>query len=257
MDIASLIGIVVVVTSFIYATASGGGGTAAFVDYPSLAVVGGGCVAAILLSFPWSAIRGVGGALLAAFTRKSTDLPEIIETLVSLAETARREGLLALEVKLVDVRHPLIVLGVQLAVDGTQPELVEGILRDEMKAAALKGNTQKGILDQLGRFAPAFGLIGTLLGLVMMLGNTSDPNAIGPGMAVALLTTLYGAVLANALFLPCAEKIQHFQRQDLLAMELVVKGILAIQSGDHPRTVRQKLGMFAPRTAPRVEKIAA
>lgn len=250
MDFASLAGLIVVVASFVFATFAGGGGASAFVDYPSLAVVGGGCAAAVLLSFPWSTVRGLGRTLLTAFFRRPTDLPEIVDTLVGLAETARREGMLALENKLIDVRHPLMVLGVQLAVDGAAPDVVEGILRDEIRAATLRGNTQRGLLEQLGRFAPAFGMIGTLLGLVMMLGNTSDPNSIGPGMAVALLTTLYGAVLAYALFLPCAEKLQHLQKHDLVAMELVVKGILAIQSGDHPRIVRQKLGMFVPREEP-------
>jgi chemotaxis protein MotA len=247
MDFASLVGLVVVVASFVFATIAGGGGASAFVDYPSIAVVGGGCLAAVLLSFPWSTIRGFGRTLFSAFVHKPTDLPQIVEQLVGLAETARREGLLALEERLIDVKHPLIVLGVQMAVDGTAPDVVEGILRDEIRAAVFRGNGQKGLFEQLGRFAPAFGMIGTLLGLVLMLGNVGDPSSIGPGMAVALLTTLYGAVLAYGLFLPCAEKLQHYQKQDLLAMELIVKGILAVQSGDHPRTVRQKLGMFVPR----------
>lgn len=247
MDFASLFGIIVVVASFVFATIAGGGDASAFVDLPSLAVVGGGCAAAVLLSFPWSTIRGLGRTLLSTFFRRPTDTPEIVETLVALAETARREGMLALESKLVDVRHPLIVLGVQLAVDGTAPDVVESIMRDEIRASLLRSNSQKSLLEQLGRFAPAFGMIGTLLGLVMMLGNTSDPNSIGPGMAVALLTTLYGAVLAYAVFLPCAEKLQHHQKHDFVVMELIVKGILAVQSGDHPRIVRQKLGMFVPR----------
>jgi chemotaxis protein MotA len=257
MDFASLAGLIVVVASLVFATIAGGGGAAAFVDYPSLAVVGGGCLSAVLLSFPWSTVRGLGRTLLSTFVRRPAPLPPIVETLVGLAETARREGLLALESKLVDVRHPLIVLGVQLAVDGTAPDVIESILRDEIRATMLRGNSQRSLLEQLGRFAPAFGMIGTLLGLVLMLGHTSDPSSIGPGMAVALLTTLYGAVLAYAVFLPCAEKFQHHQKHDLVAMELIVKGILAVQSGDHPRTVRQKLGMFVPREEPIAGRRAA
>ncbi len=257
MDIASVLGFVIAVLAIVFSIVAGGGNAGAFIDYPSLACVGGGSIAAVLMCFPLKNVMSIGKVYKVAFINKLPDVPAMIDVMVSLAETARREGLLALEGRVHEVKEPFIVLGIQMAVDGTRPEIIEEVMKTEIESMAIRHSLGKSLIDQVGKYGPAFGMIGTLLGLVIMLGNMSDPNAIGPGMAVALLTTLYGAVLANALFLPCAEKIQHFQRQDLLAMELVVKGILAIQSGDHPRTVRQKLGMFAPRTAPRVDKIAA
>jgi chemotaxis protein MotA len=137
-------------------------------------------------------------------------------------------------------------LGVQMAVDGTRPEVMEDILRTEIDAVATRHRDGKGLLDCMGRFAPAFGMIGTLMGLVIMLGDMSDPSKIGAGMAVALLTTLYGAIASNVVFLPFAEKLGFTNKQELLAMEIIVRGIMAIQSGENPRVIEQKLNTFIP-----------
>jgi chemotaxis protein MotA len=133
-----------------------------------------------------------------------------------------------------------------MAVDGTRPEVIEDIMRTEMDAVATRHRNGKAVIDQLGRFAPAFGMIGTLMGLIIMLGNMDDPSAIGPGMAVALITTLYGAIMANLVFLPLAEKLGEINKHELLTMEIVVRGIMAIQAGDNPRVIEQKLSTFIP-----------
>jgi chemotaxis protein MotA len=180
------------------------------------------------------------------FMNRPDNIADVIEQIVSLAETARRDGLLALEARLEEIENPFIVLGVQMAVDGTQAEVIEDVMRTEIAAIAGRHKEGKNILDQFGKYAPAFGMIGTLLGLVMMLGNMSDPDALGPGMAVALLTTLYGAVVSNAIFLPMAEKLAHLSKKELQAKEIIVRGILAIQSGDNPRIIEQKLNTYLP-----------
>lgn len=257
MDIASILGVVIVVLSLAYAAAAGGGDWRAYVDLPALACVVGGTSAAVLICFPLQSFFGLGRAVRKAFFNRPPNVARIVDTLVLLAETARRDGLLALELMPRKSDPPFLVLGVQLAVDGTRPEIIEDVLRTEMQTVAARHAAEKGLLDQLGRYAPAFGMIGTLLGLVMMLGNMSDPAAIGPGMAVALLTTLYGALLSYALFLPCAEKLNFLNKQELMAMEIVVRGILAIQTGDHPRLVRLKLRMFVPPGRRVVRKVAA
>jgi chemotaxis protein MotA len=154
--------------------------------------------------------------------------------------------LLALEGRLAEIENPFIVLGVQMAVDGTRPEVMEDILRTEIDAVATRHRDGKGLLDCMGRFSPAFGMIGTLMGLVIMLGDMSDPSKIGQGMAVALLTTLYGAIASNVVFLPFAEKLGFTNKQELLAMEIIVRGIMAIQSGENPRVIHQKLNTFIP-----------
>lgn len=244
MDIASIVGLGIAVAAIAFSVIAGGGSFGAFIDYPSLACVGGGGVAAVLMCFPLKNVMSFAKVYKVAFINKMPDVARIVDTLVSLAEVARREGLLALEQKVHEIKDPFIVLGVQMAVDGTRPEIIEEVMKTEIESMAIRHSAGKSLLDQLGKYAPAFGMIGTLLGLVIMLGNMSDPNAIGPGMAVALLTTLYGAIVANAICCPFSEKLNYLNKQELLAMEIVVKGVMAIQSGDNPRVIQQKLNMY-------------
>lgn len=257
MDLASLLGLLLVTASIAYATTAGGGVAASFFDLPAAVCVVGGCTAALFLCYPLSTIAGFGSALKRAFARRPPEFAPLVAQLVSLAETARRNGLLALDSRLDEIDDPFLALGVQLAVDGTRPEVVEEILRAEMVASSARSAVQKSMFEQLGKYAPAYGMIGTLLGLVMMLGNMSDPSTIGPGMAVALLTTLYGALLANAVCLPCAEKLGFLNKQEAAAREIVLRGILAIQAGDSPRIVQQKLKMFTFAPPPREYSQAA
>ncbi len=218
-----------------------------YLNYPSIAVVFGGSLAAVLLCFPISKIGGTFRVMRNCFFNKPEDVPRIIEQLVSLAEVARREGLLALESKLDDVDHPFVQLGIQLAIDGSPPDVIEDLLRTEINAVATRHAEGKAVVEQLGRFAPAFGMIGTLIGLILMLkGLADDPDSIGEKMAVALITTLYGAVLSNAFFLPLAEKLGLLTKQELRAKEIILRGILSIQSGENPRVIDQKLKTFLP-----------
>jgi chemotaxis protein MotA len=246
IDIASVLGVVVALAAMAFAVLAGGGNAGAFLDYPSLACVFGGTFAALLMGFPLKNVLSLGKVYKVAFVNKLPDMPAIVDTIVALAEIARREGLLALEKRIESVKDPFIVLGIQMAVDGTRPEIIEEVMRTEIESKAMRHSTGKALLDQLGKYGPAFGMIGTLLGLVIMLGNMADPNSIGPGMAVALLTTLYGALLANTICLPFSEKLNYLNKQELLAMEVVIKGIMAIQSGDNPRIVQQRLNMYLP-----------
>ena len=218
----------------------------AFVDYPSMMVVIGGAISAAMISFPLKNFLGVGKITTKVFFNRVEHIPDLIETIVSLAETARRDGLLALEGRLDEIENPFIVSGIQMAVDGTRPDVIEDIMRTELDAVATRHRDGKSVLDQMGRFAPAFGMIGTLMGLIIMLGNMSDPSSIGSGMAVALITTLYGAISSNVLFLPFAEKLGFLNKQELLMMEIIIRGIMGIQSGDNPRVIEQKLNTFIP-----------
>lgn len=247
MDIASLVGVLLALGLIVAAIAIAPGSSfAAFLDYPSMMVVIGGALAAAMISFPLKNFLGVIGVVKKVFLNRVDHVPTLIETVVSLAETARRDGLLALEGRLDDIDNSFIVLGIQMAVDGTRPEVIEDVLRTELDAVATRHRDGKAVLDQMGRFAPAFGMIGTLMGLIIMLGNMSDPSSIGAGMAVALITTLYGAIVSNVFFLPFAEKLGFISKQELLAMEIIIRGIMAIQSGDNPRIIEQKLNTFVP-----------
>jgi chemotaxis protein MotA len=247
MDIATAIGlglgVLLLVTSILMAE---GASFAAFIDYPSMMVVVGGAISATLICFPLRQVLTLAGVARQVFFNKPVNIPELIELIVSLADTARRDGLLALEARIKEIDNAFVVTGIQMAVDGTRQEVIEDILRTEIDAVATRHRNGKALFDQLGKFAPAFGMIGTLMGLIIMLGNMSDPSSIGSGMAVALITTLYGAIVSNLIFLPMAEKLNILSKQELLAMEIALRGILSIQSGDNPRVIQQKLSTFVP-----------
>lgn len=246
MDIASAGGVVIAIGLILASIVLGGGSFGAFIDPASVMVVVGGAIAATLISYPLGNFLSVFGVGMKVFLYKLHSTQDVITQLVSLAETARRDGLLALEGRVAEIEHPFIVLGIQMAVDGARPEVMEDIMRTELDAVATRHRDGKGLLDCMGRFAPAFGMIGTLMGLIIMLGDMSDPSKIGAGMAVALLTTLYGAIASNVVFLPFAEKLGFTNKQELLTMEIIIRGIMAIQSGENPRVIEQKLNTFIP-----------
>ncbi len=246
MDIASGAGVFIAVALILASIVIGGGSFAAFIDPASVMVVVGGAIAATLISFPLGNFLSVFGVTMKVFFNATPDVPGIISQIVSLAEVARRDGLLALESKVEEIEHPFIVLGIQMAVDGARPEVMEDIMRTDIDATATRHMDGKGLLDCMGRFAPAFGMIGTLMGLIIMLGDMSDPSKIGAGMAVALLTTMYGAIASNVVFLPFAEKLGFYNKQEIVAMDIIVRGIMAIQAGENPRVIEQKLNTFIP-----------
>ncbi len=256
MDIASIVGVIVALSLIGGSIIIGGGSFGAFFDAPSVMVVFGGAISAALICFPLSNFLNMFSVVLKVFFWKVEPIGDVIKTIVGLAEVARRDGLLALESKLSEVENPFITLGVQMAVDGTRPEVMEDILRTELDAVATRHRDGKALFDCMGRFAPAFGMIGTLMGLVIMLGDMSDPSKIGAGMAVALLTTMYGAIASNVIFLPFAEKLGFTNRQELLMMEIVIRGIMAIQSGENPRIIEQKLNTFVPPKARTTDEAA-
>ncbi len=255
MDITSIVGFILANALIVASIIIGGGSFMAFIDIPSIAVVVGGAAAAGAMAFPLKSYLNLPFIMKKAFMNKSDDLLVLINTLVSLAEVARRDGLLALESKMADVTQPVIKSGLQMAIDGNDADTIESVMRTEMESLARRHKEGRSILDQLARFAPAYGMIGTLMGLIMMLADMSDPSNIGKGMAVALITTLYGAIAANIVFQPFAEKLGLLSKYELNAMELVVLGVLAIQSGESPRALEQRLLTFIhPKRRPKKDK---
>lgn len=231
-----------------------GGNFMAFWDPASAAVVVGGAIAATCIAFPVGALLLIPGVMMKVIFPKAQDLKPVIRQLVEFSEIARRDGILALESKTDEIEDPFILLGIQMAVDGTDAELMEAVLRTEMEAISARHKTGKSLMETGGRYAPAFGMIGTLMGLIIMLGNMDDPAAIGPGMAVALITTLYGAMVSNILFLPFADKLSFYTRGEMQIREVIVRGILSIQDGDNPRVLEQKLNTFLPVNQREVEE---
>lgn len=221
-----------------------GGSPGIFVNVPSLVIVVGGTIAATLINYPLSDVLGVLGPVRNAFFNRDVDPTNLIDKLIEYATIARREGILALENHANSASDSFLGKSIQLAIDGTSPELIRDILTTEVAFMEDRHNKGQSILMAMGASAPAFGMIGTLVGLVQMLAGMDDPSQIGRGMAVALLTTLYGAILANVAFLPAAGKLKVRTASELLAKEITIEGILSIQSGDNPRVVEQKLKAF-------------
>jgi chemotaxis protein MotA len=247
MDKSTVGGLVMGTALLLLAIAIAPGSTfGAFIDYPSAAVVIGGAIAAACIAFPLRPILTFPKVVRKVFLPKQQDLAPLISQLVEYSEVARRDGILALESKSEDIEDPFILLGIQMAVDGTDAETIETIMRSEIDAVADRHKTGKSLLDTLGRYAPAFGMIGTLMGLIIMLGNMDNPDAIGPGMAVALITTLYGAIVSNLFCLPFADKLGFYAKREIEVREIVLMGILSIQEGDNPRLLEQKLNIFLP-----------
>ena len=243
MDIATIVGLVAAF-GLVFSAIILGGSPLLFFNVPSILITVGGTAAAILVNFPMSDVLGVMGSVKNAFLTKDTSPEPLIEKLVNFATVARREGILALESHASDAGDPFLEKSVQLAIDGTAPELIKDILTTELAFMEDRHAMGQSILLSAGAMAPAFGMIGTLIGLVNMLATLDDPSKIGGGMAVALLTTLYGALMANVMFIPTAGKLKVRTSSELLAKEVIIEGILSIQSGDNPRIVEQKLKAF-------------
>ena len=223
-----------------------GGNLGAYIDIPSVMITLGGAVGATVISNPGDRLKAVGGCLKNVFTFQPPDLVGMVQMIVSFAEKARREGLLSLEADVAEVDSEFMRKAIQLVVDGTDPELVRAILDTEIGVFEDRHSANKTVFDNLAEFGPSFGMIGTLIGLIAMLGNLADVSALGPGMAVALITTMYGSMLANMFAIPTSKKLAARSAQEVKAMELMVEGILAIQAGENPRIVEEKLKVYLP-----------
>lgn len=244
MDLSTFIGLVGGLILLAYGM-TGEGSLSIFWNVPSIAITIGGSLAAMFVNFPLSQfVKAWKGVKWAFFTRLYSP-QEIIGVLVGYAEKARREGLLALEEEVADADQ-FLQKGIQLVVDGTDPELVKNILEIEISFLESRHKTTRAFFENWGALAPAFGMIGTLIGLIKMLRNLDDPSKIGPGMAVALITTFYGVVFANLILLPLAGKLALRSEEEIFLRQLMVEGILSIQAGENPRIVEEKLKAFLP-----------
>jgi chemotaxis protein MotA len=254
MDLNTIIGVALAFLLVLVAMAVGPGGIPIFIHIPSITIVLGGTIAVTMMAFPIGELKPVIKVMMVTAMRKGSTPTEEIERVVSYANLARKEGLLALETKLQDVDDAFFSKGIQLVIDGFGADTVRDIMELEAEWEKQRHDTGRKIMDQMGAFAPAFGMIGTLVGLVQMLQDLSDPSSIGVGMATALLTTLYGAVLANMVFIPLAGKLDQVGKQECLLRSLMIEGIVAIQSGEKPQLIKEKLkGFLAPSMRTTVE----
>ncbi|PJZ71453.1 motility protein A [Leptospira perolatii] len=248
MDIASLIGLGTGFFLVAFGMVVAGLNPIDIIDIPSVLITFGGATASTITAMPWESTLAIGKVTRKAFQVEKNDLVELIKTLVSFSEKARREGLLALEDDVNELPDEFLRKGITLVVDGTDPELVRNIMETEMGNIAQRHAQGKAWWENWGSLAPAFGMIGTLIGLVQMLKNlgSGDPTAIGTGMAAALITTLYGSLGANIVAIPFMKKLMRRSEDELLVKQIMIEGTLSIQSGDNPRIVKDKLASFLP-----------
>ena len=243
MDIATIIGMVVAFGLVLFAI---GDAVAGFIDINSIAIVIGGTAGVLLVAYPMANCIGVVKIILKTILNKPSDGASVVTEFVELAQIVRKDGILALESKVGDIDHPFMSKGLQMAIDGQEPTEIEDILYMEMDKLGERHLRGADMMTALGTFAPSMGMIGTLVGLVLMLANMEDPASIGPSMAVALLTTFYGALMANIIFLPMASKLKTRSKAELLVHEIILAGIQSLVAGENPRVMEQKLHGFLP-----------
>ncbi len=243
MDLATLIGVVGTIACIIAAILMGGE-MGMFVNGPSIMIVIAGSITVVLMKFPLATMLGAFGVAGKAFIHKASQPSEIIEQSIELATVARKDGLLGLES--VEVENEFLAKGITMVVDGSPPELVSKILAKEISISIERNERGLSIFKALGDVAPAMGMIGTLIGLVQMMSNMSDPKSIGPAMAVALLTTLYGAVIATVFALPIADKLALRSAEERTTKSMILESISAIQEGLNPRMIEGLLSVYLP-----------
>ena len=229
-----------------------GGSIVTFIDAPSILIVVVGTHFVVMMTFSLGDFLGAAKAGMKVLTFKAMDNEELITQIVELADMARKSGLLALEGATIE--QDFLKKGIGLLVDGHDGDVVKGILEKDVRMASERHNLAGSVFKTMADVAPAMGMIGTLIGLVAMLSNMDDPKSIGPAMAVALLTTLYGAIMANMVGIPIADKLALRDKEEKMSKTLMIDGLLGIQAGQNPRVIEQVLhGYLAEGKRPTAE----
>ena len=244
MDLATVVGFALC-SALMFITmliAAGDSSVLMFWDLTSIIVVLGGAITATLVQWPLNNFLGGSGAIMAAIIKGTRDPKEIIDVTVELADTARKGSILALEK--VTVEDPFMAKAVKMMVDGLDPEVINNMIDIEIENTEQRHKDGRGILENMADLCPAFGMIGTVIGLVVIMGNLTDMDALGKGLQVALLTTLYGAGMANVVFIPLAGKLKFRASEETTNMEITKEGVNSILRGENPRAIREKLESF-------------
>jgi chemotaxis protein MotA len=246
VDIASLLGMILCFAMLVFGilSSAGASGIGEYIDAPSAIITFGGALAATLTAHSMSDYIAGLKSITLIFKAPKSDTSEMIKKIIDLSNVARKEGLLSLEEAAADMDEPFLKKGILLVVDGTDPDLVRGIMETEMMCIEDRHKGRAAFWDTLAAMGPAWGMVGTLVGLVDMLYHMDDASAIGPAMAVALITTLYGSLLANWICSPTANKLKADNAVEMMQKEVMIEGLLSIQAGENPRVIEEKLKSF-------------
>jgi chemotaxis protein MotA len=243
MDLATILGVVLGFVVII-GTILHEGELAIFFNIPALAIVCGGMTCATMIHFSMGQFLGIFSVIKKTLLHKTLPPQELIQMMVSYAAINRRDGALALEQEVGKIKNPFLVKGVQMLIDGQDEEAIRELMDLEIQYLEERHAVGKKILDFMGASCPSFAMVGTLIGLISMLSNMESPDEIGAGMAVALVCTFYGALLANLVFLPLGGKLGQYSKVEKISMEMVVAGVCAIAKGEAPTGVREKMQVF-------------
>jgi chemotaxis protein MotA len=243
MDIATIIGLLAAFGLMLSAILQGGS-LMMFIDVASILIVVGGTIGTVMVHFPLGDIVGAFNVARKAFFHKAQAPVDTIEKLITYAGKARKEGILSLQSVMGEIEDEFFLKGLQMAVDGQEPDALRDMLEKEIEYVIERHDKGADIFATIAAYSPAMGMIGTLIGLVQMLQNMSDPSSIGPAMAVALLTTFYGAVIANIIANPISGKLKLRSASEVLNKTLVTEGMKAILEGENPRLMEQRLHAF-------------
>ena len=245
MDIATILGVVsafgLVLTAIFM-----GSGLELFISIPSAMIVVGGTIGTTMINYPLKEVIGVLNVVKKAIIAKTPSSEDLIRQFMEFAGKARKEGILSLEGDIKNVSDEFLQKGIQLSIDGLEPKAISDLLETEVDFIRNRHQLGAEVFTTMGTYAPAMGMIGTLIGLVQMLQSMDDPSSIGPAMAVALLTTFYGSVMANIICMPIAGKLRVRSKEEMLIKELTIQGVICLANGDNPRSLEQKLHAFLP-----------
>jgi chemotaxis protein MotA len=244
MDPSAVVGFLLAVVALVGGFVLEGGHIGALFQITAAMIVFGGTIGATVLSFPLSDLMAVPRLISVAFFRNPPNPAETIELIVKLAEEARREGLLYLENRLEEIQDSFLRKGIQLVVDGTDPDLVRNILEVEIYSIQERHQAGASVFEAAGGYAPTMGIIGTVMGLVHVLGSIDKPENLGPAIALAFIATLYGVSSANIFWLPVAAKLQNLSKKELLLRNLMLEGVVSLQAGYNPILIRERLTAF-------------
>lgn len=245
MDLGTIVGLILSITLLSGAMAIGVG-IGPYIDVPSILIVFGGTTGALLIGFKIEQIKNFAKVFMVAVKPPQQNLLELIKKMVEYSTKARKDGILALENDANNEANEFLKKGLSMAVDGSEPDNIRALLEIEMEQTSDRHKANAEIFDKMSGFAGSMGMIGTLIGLVAMLLNMSDPSAIGPSMAVALLTTMYGAMIGNIVGMPVYNILSIRNSDEYLSKVLILEGIMSIQAGDNPRNLEAKLLSFLP-----------
>lgn len=245
MDLATVVGLVLTL-ALLFGAMAMGVGVGAYIDIPSILIVFGGTTGVLLIGFKMEQMKNLVKYFMVAIKPPQENFAELIKKMVDYSTKARRDGILALENDANNESNEFLKKGLSMAVDGNEPDTIRDLLEVDMEQTSSRHKLNASIFDQMAGFAGSMGMIGTLIGLVAMLLNMADPSAIGPSMAVALLTTMYGAMIGNIIGAPIANILNIRDGDEVLSKTLILEGIMAIQAGDNPRTLEAKLLSFLP-----------